>query len=413
MNREQIRAAMEAAAQRARATLADLSSGDEAKAREARAKHKEALDTFDSLKRQLDAMDALGNAGGDPEFGGLVRDASMGAYVRSILGGDGAALTGAARELNDELRAVPQHGGVVVPWEVLERAATGTGQINAAPNQRIIDRVFAPSLAGWFGAEMRQVPTGTTELAVVTGKGSVVEQLAEGAAPSADPSAATFDTVTLKPKRLTGEAEITVEAMAQVSGLQRAIARDTLNEVNDTVSGALLNGDGQNQNVHGFLSRIAEPGDPGARAAIADYTGLAVDSVDGIYAQAEGDVSVLFGIQTFQHAGSLFLTNTDDTNALAYLRAQGTGVRASAKVPNGGGTGQAAAKAKRQAVVVRRGSRADASFAAMWGAGPELVRDPYTKADEGTLRLVWHLLWDARVAVRPAEWRRLLVQHAA
>lgn len=41
------------------------------------------------------------------------------------------------------------------------------------------------------------------------------------------------------------------------------------------------------------------------------------------------------------------------------------------------------------------------------------MRDLYTKADSGTLRLVWHLLWDAYVAVRTAEWRRLLIQHTA
>ena len=412
MNRNEILARMEALVREGEGLLEKVSQRDRA----AIERHAEVMDEFDMLNRSLTAREGLDERDapeGDVQFETLTRDANMAHYIRAIMGGEGARLEGAAAELNTELGAASQRGGVVVPWGVLERAATTTQQLDAAPNQTIIGRVFAPSLADWFGARMRQVPVGTTELAVVTGKGSVVEQVAEGSGPSADPSAATFDTVTLKPKRLTGEAEITAEAIAQVSGLERAIATDTLAEINDTVSDALLNGDGSATKVHGFLSRIAEPGNPAAQVTLADFMAMPVEAVDGIYADTEQSVALLFGLETYKRAGALFATNQDTTNALAYLRANSAGVRASAKVANGGGSGNAGDKAKRQAVVARRGMRADASYAAVWNAGPELVRDPYSKADAGTLRLVWHLLWDARVAVRPAEWSRLLIQHAA
>ena len=258
---------------------------------------------------------------------------------------------------------------------------------------------------------MRSVNIGTTELPIITGAGSVVEQLAEGDAPSSDPTAASFDTFTLKPKRLTGEMEVTAEALAQVAGLERALAADTLASINDTVSGALLTGDGQNQNVHGFFSRIAEPSDPGGVAELAAFRDLASSSVDGLYAQGESDVAILFGTKGYAKAASTFFGQADHVNATRFLREEGATLQVSAKVPNEGGTGNPGAKAKRQSIVVRRGQRPNQSFAATWSAVPEMVRDPYTMADSGTLRVVWHLLLDAYVATRTAEWRRPLIQH--
>ena len=216
----------------------------------------------------------------------------------------------------------------------------------------------------------------------------------------------------LKPRRLTGEAELSVEGIAQVPGLEQALAADTLAAINDTASEALLTGDGTGANVHGFNSRIDEPANPAAVVLLADMINLASASVDGLYAQAESEIAVLFGVKGYAAIAALFLASSDNINAPRYLRDLGVGVQVSAKMPDGGGSGQAAAKAKRQGVVVRRGTRPQQSFVATWGAGPELVRDPFTKADSGTLRLVWHLLWDAYVAVRTDEWRRLLVQHA-
>ena len=419
MNRTQIRQRLAALAKRAKEALADLASSDPDKVRKAKAENDKALAEFDTLKRALDAHDTVAaidaaaeQRESDAQFSELVADAGMADYTRAMLADNG--LTGAARELNDELGAVAQRGGIVVPWAVLERAATTTTQIDGADNQRpIVQRVFARSLAPYFGVQMRSVGVGTTELPILTGKGSVVEQLTEGAAPSSDPTAASFDTLTLKPKRLTGEMEVTAEAMAQVAGLERALATDTLAEINDAVSGALLTGDGVTPNVHGFFSRVAEPGDPAAEAALADFRDIASSNVDGLYATSESDVAILFGVAGYAKAASTFFSTQDDRNATSFLRDAGASLQVSAKVPASGGTGNATAKAKRQAIVVRRGRRANQSFAAMWNAGPEMIRDPYTKADSATLKVVWHLLWDANVATRTAEWRRLLIQHAA
>ena len=417
MNKTQIRARMEAIAREAEALRAKVSQRDA----EAMRQFDALMDEFDRLERAHKATETVEaheradeQRGADAQFAELTARAPFAAYVRAIFGGDGAALEGAARELNDELGAVSQRGGVVVPWGVLQRAATGTDQIDAADNQRpIIQRVFGPSLVPFFGAEPQQVPAGTTELPVITGKGSVVEQLAEGAAPGDDPSAATFDTHALKPKRLTGEMEVTAEALAQVAGLEMALAADTLAEINDVLSGALVAGDGAAPNVSGFVSRIAEPDDPAGMIELAEVINLASSSVDGLYAQREDEIAVLFGVNTYGKIASLFMAQTDNINAPRYLRDLGVDVRVSSKVANGGGTGSAANKAKRQLAVVRRGRRPQQSFVATWGAGPEMVRDPFTKADAGTLRVVWHLLWDAVIATRTAEWRRLLIQHTA
>ena len=422
MTPKELRAAMVAAAMRGEQAMTDMrnarSNRDEAAHEVAVQDHVEAMDEFDRYNRSLEASEKVASReaqdAGDVQFQTLAAD-SMPDYVRAILG-DGR-VSGRAAEVNEELRDLgtqPQRGGVIIPWPVLERAATTTVQLDGAQNQRpIVGRVFAPSLADYFGASPVQVPQGQTELPVITGRGSVIEQLTEGAAPSADPNAASFDVHTLKPRRLTGESEITVEALAQVPGLEMAIANDTLSAVNDLVSGSLLEGDGAAPNVAGFFSRVAEPADPGARLGLANVLQWPAGSVDGIYAGSEEDISILVGTETYAYMATLFFVSTDSVSSVRWIRNERASLRVSAKMPGSGGTGNAVAQAKRQAVVVRRGQRPNQSFMATWGAGPELVRDPYTKADAGTLRLVWHLLWDAVIATRPAEWRRLLIQHAA
>ncbi len=418
---------MEVLAREAEGYLPDLNSPDQTVLREARLKHEACMFEFDACEHSLAAGELVESReaqdAGDVQFESLA-DNAMPDYVSSIL--NRGNLQGRAAEINAELGdlgVTPQSGGVVVPWAVLERAArgpqqravTGTGALDGAQNQRpIVGRVFAPSLVDFFGAEPVQVPQGTTELPIITGAGSVVEQLAEGAVPGADPSAAAFTTHALKPKRLTGEAEMSVEGMAQVPGLEQAIAADTLMAIADTVSGMLLTGDGVGANLAGFYSRVAEPAnDPADMVALAAIVRWPGGSVDGIYAQSEADVAILVGTETYQTMTGIFFTNSDNINTVRWIRNERASLRVSAKVPNGAGGGNAAAQAKRQSVIIRRGQRPNQSFFATWGAGPELVRDPYTKADAGTLRLVWHLLHDGLVATRPAEWRRLTVQHAA
>ena len=164
MNRKEIKLRMKAIVAEAELYLPDLNSGDAGKVREARAKHSACMTEFDALTATLEAQDAVAShareatqGAGDVQFEELAGNVSMGDYTRALLSGH---LEGAASELNEELRdlgTTPTNGGVVVPWQVLERAArgsqvravTGTGQIDAADGQRpILGRVFAPSLAG-------------------------------------------------------------------------------------------------------------------------------------------------------------------------------------------------------------------------------------------------------------------------
>lgn len=79
--------------------------------------------------------------------------------------------------------------------------------------------------------------------------------------------------------------------------------------------------------------------------------------MDGLYAQGEGDIAVLFGVAGYRHAESKKFTNSDDVSALAYMRRQGASVRVTAQMP--------VVSSKNQMVVVRRGQRPNQSFAAM------------------------------------------------
>ena len=132
------------------------------------------------------------------------------------------------------------------------------------------------------------------------------DQAVEGTAAAAA-VAANFSTETLKPKRLTGRYEYTHELAAQVMELESALRRDLADAVRAKMSDLILNGDeGTNaQEPDGFLTTIAAPTDPGAEATFADYAGSHAGAVDGIHAGAEGEVSSVVGVASYQHAATV------------------------------------------------------------------------------------------------------------
>ena len=185
---------------------------------------------------------------------------------------------------------------------------------------------------GALGVRIDSVPSGRTEWPLITG-GVAPDQKAEGTAADAAVAAA-FATETLKPKRLTGRYEYTHELAAQVPDLESALRRDLADAVRAKMSDLILNGDeGTNaQEPDGFLTTIAAPTDPGAEATFADYAGSHAGAVDGIHAGAEGFVSSVIGVASYQHAATVYQAGSGESGSEA-LKRRSMGCMASSFVP--------------------------------------------------------------------------------
>ena len=221
--------------------------------------------------------------------------------------------------------------------------------------------------------------------------------------------AATFSFANLKPKRLTGQYELTHEIIASVSDAEQAIRRDLADAVRSAMSNLIINGQApttQNpQHVQGFLATITAPGDAAATAVYADYASSHAQ-FDGIHASTEREISSILGVDVLKHAASVFQSGSGESGSEAMER-RSMSCMSSSYIPNADSTtGQSMGNIYHLAGPNGGGVMRGDSVAAMWSPGLEIVRDLYSKASQGII-LTWIGLWDAKVAFRSAAYARI------
>ena len=321
----------------------------------------------------------------------------------------GSALDGPEAELNDALDVRATGGGIAVPWQMFDTpafrdetradAATTTSALGGPERQRpILQRLFGRDILAALGVRIDTVPSGLSEWPLLTGAAAPEPKSEDAAAP--DAVAATFNTQTLKPKRLTGRYIFTVEQQVQVLGIEQALRRDLADAVRSKMSDQVINGNGTTPNVTGFLQRLAAPTDPSDEATFESYAGMHAMAVDGIHADREREVSSVIGVATYKHASAVYQSGSGESGTDALMR-RSAGCRASSFIP-------AVASDIQNGNILHGGMdvmRGD-SIAAMWPS-LEVIRDIYTRAGQGEVVLTWVSLWDAYTAFRTAAYARV------
>lgn len=368
-------------------------------------------------------FEAGGNGDGEmAEHRALLRQSSLGGYM--VHAAAGTPLDGPEAELNAaaEVRAGPgQGGGVLIPWALLDvpelrdrsperraDAATTTTQLDGPTAQRpILQRLFGRDIVGALGVRIDTVPSGMSEWPLLTGTAAPASRQEDEAL--GDATAATFDTQTLKPKRLSARYLYTVEQAAQVADLEQALRRDLTDAVRAKMSDMILNGDptanGKAGDVTGFYKRLAAPDAPGAVATFADYAGVHATAVDGIHAVREGEVSSVVGVASYQHAASVYQAGSGESGAEA-LQRRSRSCMASSFVPAAPDSGNGANVQNGNILHAGGDAMRGDSIAAVWPV-LEVIRDIYSRADQGGVVLTWITLWDAYVAFRASAYKRV------
>ena len=331
------------------------------------------------------------------EVRALLGRVTLADYLQPALGGVG--LSGPARELADALGvpAAGKGGGIAVPWRVLEdRVFTTTTQNDGPEAQRpILQRLFGPGIMDALGVRMDTVPVGKTEWPLFS-TGVAPDQAKETDA-AATPVAATFTFANLKPKRITGQYELTHEEIASVADIEGALRRDLADAVKSKMSDIILNGTAPNtqnpQRIEGFISELTGVDDT-TEADASRYGSLHAEAVDGVHASRETEVTSVIGVDTYQHAAGVYITGSGEAGSELLMR-RGGGCMASTYIPD-------KVSMVQQAILHASGPNGGAmrgdSVAAMWPT-LEIVRDIYSKASQGIV-LTWVGLWDAKVALR-------------
>jgi len=329
---------------------------------------------------------------------------------------EGRNLDGHTAEIVQELRSAGGFRGIPVPWQALEvRNTVAAGTPDPISTRPIIDRLFPDSVAGQMGAQMISIDSGAVEWPVVTS--SVSAGWADGeAANVAGPTQYVTTDRPMKPDHNLGvQMRITRRALKQSgAALEAAIRRDMQGAMAQEMDKAVFLGTGSDGQPLGVVAGASTYGIASTAVDDApeykDFLAEIVAFMAGNAISNPGQVRVLMRPELFGYLEATLneITQTTEYHRLAFLLAgrNVTGtfpgnivVSSNALAAPAGGTLDTS-----MLMTTSTGGVAPV-FVGAWGA-IDLIRDPYSDAQSGGLRITALATLDTTVA-RPVQSRVL------
>ena len=387
MRAETIRLMNEAAELRQTINRRALAAAD-ADDTESRADAEKLIDVDERLKQALDDERAAGEKrDADPQFRALTDGLECRAYLETAIAD--RKLTGRAAEVNSELELNERQMPYAALLDDEDRAAlrkeelelrvdaptTITDAVKAKPRQSILPRVFRRSDAAWCGIMFPSAPRGLPIYPVMTA-GVTGAMKAPGAAQDAE--AATFTATMIAPKRATANFMLRVEDIAQFADLESTIRADLRMALSKLMDDQVVSEAATGDNTGSIISHAtgAPAQDPSAVATLQNFDDVFTAGIDGLYAYNRSGVRLLIGVETER-----FLSGKrHDEQATLWgnlLSAAGGDRRATSRV---------AAPVTNIQKAYRFTPNELRAYAPVW-EGLELIRDPYTDAKSGQIRV--------------------------
>jgi HK97 family phage major capsid protein len=317
---------------------------------------------------------------------------------------EGRPLDGATAEVVQDLRSKGGYRGVPVPWAALEKRAGETvasGTPDPVRTMPIIDRIFADSAAVRMGAQMVNIDSGAVEYPVTTS--SVTAGWANGeTANVAGPTAYATTDRPLAPNSTLGiQMKITRKTLKQSGdALEQAVRRDMNGAIGEKLDAAVFLGAGASGEPSGVLVGsygIASTA-VSAAASWAAFRGAVTRFMTANAANGPGAVKLLIRPEIFDFMDDQLLdaTAVSEWDRLTKNISLANIVMSSNALAVPTGT-PAASKALLTTTV----NGVSPIFVGLWGA-IDLIRDPYSDAASGGLRLTALTTADVTVS-RPAQ----------
>lgn len=311
---------------------------------------------------------------------------------------EGAALSGATAEVVQELRSKGGYRGVPVPLEVLERRAGETVAANL-PNptaiQPLIDRLFPGSVAGAMGAAFVNIASGNEAWPVVTA-GATVGWAASELGNVGGPSAFTTSSRSVKPEHTLGvQMKISRQSLKQTAGIEQAITRDLQNAIATELDRVVFQGSGAagqplgiipGANTYGITSTAVD-----AAATYGAFRTAAVAFMKANAASGPASIRVLIRPELWDTLDNKqWATGSGASDYDRLVQRFGAVVQSANVLDAPSGTPAAS-----DALLTCTAGIAPV-FVASWGA-VDLIRDPYSDAQSGGLRLTGLVTMDVTV----------------
>jgi HK97 family phage major capsid protein len=364
--------------------------------RTAEVRYRAALTAEDEERREAGAD--LETRGGN-EWAELVRGYEL--RQAALFLDEGRTPTGQTAEIMQEMRNAGGYRGCPVPLEALEvRNTVSSGTPNPMDTMPIVDRLFAQTVAGRMGVQTVNISQGEREYPVVSSSIAAGWAATEGG-DVAGPTA--FETVdkALAPDSTFGvQLRVTRKAMKQSgAGLEAAMRRDMLNAMQVGLDKAVFLGSGTNGEPLGLIPGAGTYGiTVTAYDALVEYRTFrkaVVRFMQDNAVSAPSDIRALIRPETWDalemQAASTAAPMWEWDRLVAAMGAGNLSMTTNAlEAP--AGTPEATT-----AVLSTNAGGLPPAFMAIWG-GIDLIRDVYTDAQSGGLRLTGLVTSDVTVA---------------
>ncbi|WP_415402792.1 phage major capsid protein [Tateyamaria sp. SN3-11] len=311
---------------------------------------------------------------------------------------EGAAISGQTAEVITELRGAGGYQGIPVPWGALERrvgettSATTPDPVRTMP---LVDRLFPTSVAAQLGASLVQVGSGSLEYPVSTAS-TVAAWQTDEVTDLPDPVPFTTSDAKLSPDHNLGvRMKITRKALKQSGeGLESAIRRDMAGAMQMELDRSLILGTGAAGQPMGIIPGAAGYGinvqSLGAPATWGAFRTEVLAFMVGNAASGPGSVRMLARPEIWDRMDGSYIAGTAVTEWRLMTEAMmGVVMTTNAlEAPAGGET---------SAILATSAGGLPPIHIGAWGA-VDLIRDPFTDAASGQLRLTAITTMDQTVA---------------
>lgn len=334
------------------------------------------------------------------QFSDLVQGFEMRQVVAAL--DEGMSLSGQTAEVVQELRSQGGYRGLPVPYMALEQRAGETvaagvpDPIRTAP---IIDRLFPGSVAGRMGAQIVNVGSGEIEYPVCTSSVSAAWAATETGNVGGPTAYTTADRPMAPDNTLGVTMKITRRSIKQSgAALEQAIRRDMSSAIGAEMDKAVFLGTGADGQPLGVVSGAATYGITSTAAAggasWAEFRAAITRFLAANAANSASDVRVLIRPEVWDFMDGALLTDTAVSEWDRFMKGVSAGNVALTNNALAAPTGSPAASS---ALLTTKAGGVAPIFVGLWGA-IDLIRDPYTDAQSGGLRLTGLATMDVTVA---------------
>jgi HK97 family phage major capsid protein len=315
---------------------------------------------------------------------------------------EGRALTGRTLEVVTELRSRGGYRGMPVPLAAIERRAGETvasGTPNPIGTRPIIDRLFPDSVAARMGAQMIAIDTGALEWPVTTSAVTAGWQATETGAVAGPTAFATTDRAMAPNNTLGVQMRITRKALLQTgSALEDAVRRDMNGAIAQAMDKAVFLGAGSSGEPLGVLTTPATYGITATAIGEIAYWAVFRAAVQRFMlanaAGSPGAVKLMIRPEIWSVMDGALITGTavsEWDRMLGNIPAENIAMTTNALAAPSG------SPLACSALLTTNAGGVSPIFVGTWGA-VDLIRDPYSDAASGGLRLTALTTMDVTVA---------------